>query len=152
MDVEFLIEAAEVGVNGVVADAEVVGDFFDGFAFDEAFEDLEFARGEAVVGDSGSPGAHHFENLAGDVAVEGGTAVEDVVDAVGDLLGVGGFEEVTGGAGADGFSDFGRIIEGGEHDDLGGGGMGFKFGDAVEAAHAGQTDIEEYDVDGVAGG
>jgi hypothetical protein len=94
-------------------------------------------------GGLGREAAEHFEDAAGDAGRHGRTAGGDFGEGGGEFGERGGFEQVAGGAGADRAVDLLVILEGGENHDLGGRRGGFHVRDAIEAAHAGQADIEE---------
>ena len=60
-DLEFFVNAADVGVDGFVADAEFIGDFLVKEPLREAIEDFLFAWGEIFRGLRG--GADALEGL-----------------------------------------------------------------------------------------
>ena len=49
VDLELLVDVADVAVGGVVADGQLGGGFLGALALDEELQDVLFARGEPVV-------------------------------------------------------------------------------------------------------
>lgn len=152
VDLELFVDVAHVGVDGVDADVEEGGDLLFDVAVHHELEDAFFPGREAVVLFGGDQLGEHGEDPAGDAAVHGGAAGEDVVDGGGDLLDGGGFQEVAGGAGADGAEDFAVVLENREDEEGGAGGGLTEAAQALDAVHAGEADVQEDDVRGDGGG
>ena len=115
---EFAVDRAQVHVDGVLRDREFVGDFLFDESAHEVVEDIFFARGERVDRLDRTVARKPVEDHFGDGAAERRGAIDDIADALDDVVGVGGFEKVAGGSVADGAVDFVAIVGGGEHEDF----------------------------------
>ena len=95
MDVEFVVDAAEVDADGFDAEVEAVGDFLIGEALGEEVEDFGFALGEMqfLTGD-GLGLVEGFDDAAGDFGAHGGAAGADLGDGLADFIWRGPLEEV----------------------------------------------------------
>lgn len=83
VDVKFLVDAAAIGVDGVVADSEFACDFFAEIALSEEAEDLFFALGELaefVFFACRSGGPEAFDDFSGDATAHGRPAFVDFAE------------------------------------------------------------------------
>ena len=145
-DLEFFVDAADVGMDGFEADVKLVSDFFVEKTFGEEFENFLFP-GRKVFGGfmGGGRLLEALDDFAGDVTGHGRAPAMDVLNGAEEFFRSGGFEEITGGAIGEGFENLLSVFVDGEHDDLAGGLGGFEFADAIDAAHAGKVDVHEND-------
>ncbi len=85
-DLELLVDAADVGVDGLVADAQFVGDLLVEEALAQQIQHFLLARGKGVAASFGlRSGAGFLEglhDLARDVRGHGGTAATDLADGL----------------------------------------------------------------------
>ena len=145
-DLEFFVDAADVGVDSFEADVELVGNFFVEKSFGQEFEDFLFAGGKVFGGFGGGGGLlEALDDFAGDVAGHGGAAAIDVLNGAEEFFGRGRFEQVSGGAVGEGLEDLFGVLVHREHHDLARGFDRFEFADAIDAAHAGKVDVHEDD-------
>jgi hypothetical protein len=147
VDVEFVIDIADMGADGADADAVFVGDLFVAEPVDEGVEDLVFPDGQPeVFDDGGGGGPEGLEDAAGDAGGHRGASLVEVADCLDDLFRGCFFKEVAGGAGPDGVEDVVVIVEYGEHEDLDGGEVCCYGADAFDAGDIGEADIHQYDI------
>ena len=91
-DFEFFVDVADVGIDGAVADVELVGDFLLHQSLGEEFENFVFAFCEVgIVLFFGEAVLELVEDEAGDVGIEGGPTGHDISNRAGNGAEVGGF-------------------------------------------------------------
>jgi hypothetical protein len=148
-DLEFFVDAADVGVDGFVADAEFVGDFLVEEALARQSR-TSCSRGERFsVGWGTLRLFGRIAQLCGRCAWSWASRPMDVPDGGEQFLRGGALEQVAGGAGGQGVEDVLGILVDGEHDDLGLGKNLFQATDAFHAVHAREVDVHEDDIYGL---
>lgn len=75
MDLEFGVDVFDMGIDGMVADDELVGDALFCPAVEHEFEDILFAFGEVIVAAGCVCFGEHFEDSACDAGIDGRAAV-----------------------------------------------------------------------------
>src|SRR6185437_12915171 len=148
VDVELVVDIADVRADGADADTVFVGDLFIAKPIDERVENFVLADGELIVRDgcTGSYGLKALDDLSGDAGGHGGAAMIEVADSLDDLGWRGLFEQVARGAGADGVEDIFIVVEDGEHQHLDRGKMCLDGTHAFDAGDVGEADVHEDDI------
>ena len=156
VDVELFHEVLAVFLDGLDADAEVVGGLLVGIALGDELEDFDLALGQAsglfavkcavlfvffILG--------HF---AGGIAAEVLFASGDFADGMGEDGGGVVFGDKAVHPGFEGMLEVEVFLVGGEHEDAGGGGAADDVAGGVEAVEVGHGHIEGHDVGFESGG
>lgn len=153
MDLEFFVDGADVGADGVDADLEGIGDFLVEAAVGEVLEDFLFGGGE--VQDRGgrvaglgfaAGGLEGLEDFPGDVAGHGGFAAVEFLDGFEEAGGRGSLDEVAHCPRAEGLENKAALLVHGEHHDLKVWAGGLEARGGINAAHSRQMDIHENDI------
>jgi hypothetical protein len=149
---EFVVNVPEVPADGVLGEAKTGGYLFIGMAFGKEFEDIAFAGGEAF--DFGGGGDRFLEggdDFTGDFAGHGRTALANLADGGNEFFRRAAFQEVTAGAGTEGFKDTVGVFINGDHDDLGRRKELFEPGGAFDAGNVRELDVHEDNIGLLAG-
>ena len=133
--------------DGAGADEKFLADFGVGEAFGGVLEDDAFAFGEVVVWIVGLAGGTEGGGEGGfsDARSQEMFAFGNGVDGADEFFGGAVFENVTGGAGAEGFGDVGFVRVHGADNDMRGRGAA-DAADDFKAVHAGHGEVEQKDV------
>jgi len=144
MDVELVVDGANMGADGAHGDGELVGDFLVHVAFGEQFEDFELATGQLLQFRVGLGVAMEVvDDLARNLQGHGRATVVNLLHGLDELGLRHVFEQITVGAGAQGVENHVALIVGREHEDLGFGQGFLEARDALDAVHAGEVDIHQ---------
>jgi hypothetical protein len=145
---QFFVNAADVGVDGFVADAEFVGDFLVNQSLAQQVEHLLFALGK-VFGGLRRRGRRFFGTIArlcARCAWSSANRRGGLPDGFQQLLGGGALEHVTAGARRQRVENVFRVLINREHHHLGLRQERLQLPHAFDAVHAGQVDVHEHDV------
>lgn len=151
---EFFVDAVRVNPQGVPGHPEFVGDFFHEVALGEEGENLVFTGREDIenLGLRVRLGAlKTLNDAASDSSAHGGTAFSNLFHSLEHAFRVHGLGEVAYRASGEGLEDGLRVVEHGDHDDLEAGHERGEATHALHTTHAGEVDIEEYQIGGEGG-
>lgn len=147
VNLKFAINVSNVASDGVQANAHLFGDFFVAAAFGKEADELLFAGAELFVGGAGGRGfVEGSDDLSGDGAGHGRTAVDDFHNGSKDFGGRGAFEQISGGASFEGLENEVVVVEHGENDDMRFEPAGFELAEALDAADPGHAQVQKDDV------
>lgn len=147
VDVQLAVDIADMGADGADADAVFVGDLFIAQSVDEGVEDLVLADGQLVVlMDGRRRGLKGLQDAAGDAGCHGRPALVEIANGLDDVFGRRTFEQIAGGARADGVEDILVVVEHGEHQDLDRREMGLDRPHTFDAGDIRQADVHEDDI------
>lgn len=145
-DLKFFVNAANVGVDGFVADTKFFGNFLVEKTLAEAIEDFLFALGEIFCSLRRRPGLlKGLSDFAGDVGGHRGAAAMNFENGFEQLGAFGALEEIAVSACLEGAKDIVGIFINCEHDDLKFGNELFQLANALDAVDAREIDVHEDD-------
>jgi hypothetical protein len=143
-NLQFFVNAANVGVDGFVANAKFFGDFFVEKALAEAIENFLFALGEIFGRLWGRTGfLKGLSDFAGDVCGHGRTAAMNFENGFEQFGAFGAFEEVTVCARLESAEDIFCIFVNCQHDDLKFGNELFQLTNAFDSVDAREVDVHQ---------
>lgn len=139
-----------MGLDGLLADAEALGDLQIGAAVGHEAEHLALALRQALQrGGSGVLArgglTHAAQQTRGDARMQHGLAARGAAHGVGQRVGIGVLEQIGKGAGLDGVDDLLLVLEAGQDHHLRGGAGGAHRARGLHAA-AGHDQVDQGDV------
>ena len=143
-----------MGIHGLGAEIELLGDLARGESFSEEAENLEFPRGESL-----DPGAffagsavHVFQHLGRSGRAEINGPAQDGVDRLEQFVPIRGFHDVAPGADLEGAAGVGRFRMHREHEHWEVGTAGREILNEFKPAPARQRDIGNHEGRGMGDG
>src|SRR6266511_2673802 len=152
VQVQLLEDVADVVLDGVLGDVELLGDVAVVVALGDELEDLHLAVGEPRGGEllllvgSFDHGGELVEELGGHRRGDQRLALGDRADGVGDLLDGDLLEQVAVGAGLDGVVEVGLLVGDRQHEDLGVGDEVLDGLGRLDAAAPRHADVHQHHV------
>jgi hypothetical protein len=144
-DVQFFVDAADVGIDSGKTHTEGFGNLLVQVAASEQIEDFSFAWGEAF-GFGTDFGLERLDDFARDIAAHGGAAAADVAQGLEQFFATRLFKKISGCPGGEGFENMIYIFVNGKHDELRSGQLRLESADAFNAANPREVDVRKYDV------